>query len=234
MLKDKSIRNAVIIDSVVFVAWLSFVLIFANYDTVGFYFWSGVVGATFAFALALVSRMIERPVASNATTEVNFITAFAAEAYMTIAVIINTIFVFLSNVDYPIFIPVFVNMVLFVVFVGLRIYAKSYQKRVTEMANKATNKILPYVNISRQLGIAMSIADSPVVKKRLVLLKESVDYGNTITSSSSKMYDDEFMLKVEQIQAALQKNAPDEEVIKLIEEAEKAWRCRTSIISATK
>ena len=234
MLRDKSIRNALIIDTVVFVAWLALVLIFADYDTVGIYFWAGVIGTTFAYVVALVSRLLERPMASNAITEVNFITALGAEAYLVITTVINTIFVLLANVDWPIFVPVFVNLILFVVFFAARLYAKSYQDRITTMANVTTNKTLPHVNMSRQLGIAMSIAKSPVVKKQLVALKESVDYGNTISSSSSRGYDDEFLNKIDEIQNAIRSNCPDEQVLKLIDDADVIWKCRTSIITATK
>lgn len=234
MPRRKGVKNALIIDSLVFFAWAGLVLLFADYDTVRANFWVGVIGATLAYVVALASRLLEKPVSSNSATEIGFISAFAAEIYLSCAMVINTVFILLEKVNLNIYIPVFVNVTVLLIFISVSIHAKSYQERVVEIANATTNRTYQHVNISRQVGVVLSIAEDPDVKKRLVLLKESIDYSDTNSSAYSQNYENEFLQIMEQIQSALRNNCHNDEVLKMIDDAEKVWKCRTSVVTAIK
>lgn len=232
-MEGKGIKLSLIIESLIWFAWCAIILVFANYDKAGFYFWAGLICGTIAFGISVVSKLMIKPKNNRTTTEVSFISIFATEAFFVIELVINTIFVLIADAEYKA-IVVIVNTVILIVFVATRLYADSYLKNTANVAAQTVAKMQPIANVSRQLGYLLSIANTPETKKKLRLLKENVDYSNNVSAYFTREYEERFLLVLSQVQTSIESNMDEVEIIRRIDEADRTWKGRNSIIATTK
>ena len=232
-MESKGIKLTLIVETLIWIAWCAIILIFADYDKVGFYFWTGLICGTIAFAISIVSKLMIKPKNNRTTTEVSFISLFTTEAFFVLALVINTIFVLIATGEYNAIVVV-VNAIIIIVFVAVRLFSGEYLKHTADVAAQSVAKMQPVANISRQLGYLLAIANTPETKKRVRLLKENVDYSNNVSAYFTSEYEERFMLCLSQVQAAIESNMDETEVIRRIEEADKIWKGRNSVLAATK
>ena len=55
-MEGKGIKLLLITESLIWFAWCAIILVFANYDKAGFYFWAGLICGTIAFGISVVSK----------------------------------------------------------------------------------------------------------------------------------------------------------------------------------
>ena len=232
-MESKGIKLALIIETLIWIAWCAIVLVFADYDKVGFYFWAGLICETVAFAISVVSKMLIKPKNNRTTTEVSFISIFSTEAFFAIELLVNTIFVLIADAEYNVIVVV-VNVIILIVFVALRLFSGEYLKNTADISAQSVAQMQPIANISRQVGYLLAIANTPETKKRVRLLKENIDYSNNVSAYFTREYEERFLLVLSQVQTSIESNMDEVEIIRRIDEADRTWKGRNSIIATTK
>lgn len=177
-----SIKKSSIIELLLFIGWCLVVLVFADYDRAGFYFWGGFCFGVISFVVAGVSLLLIKITNNKNTTEINYIPVYYTSVYLLVSLIINTLFVFLVTGKYNIILVV-LNLVVLVAFISIRLYTSDYITRVDRQTRYSADKISPISSISTQLATLLSITTDSDIKKQLHKLREMVDYSSNVSQA---------------------------------------------------
>lgn len=230
---NDSIRKIFIIELLLFIGWCVVVLAFADYDRAAFYFWGGFGFGVFAFIVAAISFLYTNIISNRNTTEINYIPVYITSVYLIAAIIVNTYFAFREKGKLNV-ILVSVNLLLFIVFIGLRLYTDDYQIRVDKQTVHSATKIKPITTISAKLGILVSMATDADVKKQLLKLKETVDYSSNVSQGFSEESENLFLLQLNQIETMISEKQDKELISKKIQESMVVWKSRNNVVSTIK
>lgn len=151
--------------------------------------------------------------------------------YFAVAIIANTIFVLTENGGFNKYLIVF-NLVIAAVYVILTIYAETYSKRVAGQLELTEQKTHNTAMISEKLGVLLSVVDDDEIKKKIMSLKESVDYSSNI--SSEKTNESEKLMEdcLDEVKDLIVKQSDKAMISNKIREAEIIWKTRTSAASS--
>jgi hypothetical protein len=226
-------KNLYIIELLLFIGWCVIVLAFADYEKARFYFWGGFGFGFLDFVIAglslfLIKRRINRNVA-----EISYIPVYYTTIFLLVSIIINTYFIFRIAGKFNI-ILVALNLVILVSFIAIRLNTEGYVERVDEQTKYSAEKLRPVTSISSQLAIILSATTDSDIKKRLLKLKEMVDYSSNVSQGFSENTQNLFLLQLNQLQSLILEHKDNDEINKKIQEATLTWETRNSVISTIK
>lgn len=228
-----SIKKSSIIELLLFIGWCLVVLVFADYDRAGFYFWGGFCFGVISFVVAGVSLLLIKITNNKNTTEINYIPVYYTSVYLLVSLIINTLFVFLVTGKYNIILVV-LNLVVLVAFISIRLYTSDYITRVDRQTRYSADKISPISSISTQLATLLSITTDSDIKKQLHKLREMVDYSSNVSQAFLENSQNLFLLQLNQIQSLIIEHKSNDEITNKIQEATVTWKTRNSMSSTIK
>lgn len=230
MKKNNSINSTLIIELLVFIGWCVSVVLFTNFKYVGFNFWCAFSGTVFAFLATGISLITVKQSQNANDTEVSFIPIIISIIYLLGAVIFNGIFIFGMYVFLSRTLVIF-NIIWFVMLVGGRLSADNYLNRVEMQTEKISAGVSNVGNISTSISMIVSKATEPELKKELLKLKESVDYSSNISQSYTVEFENQMLDELDEINAMLDGNFSNEEIIAKIRSTGKLWKTRNSMNS---
>lgn len=228
-----SIKKISIIKLLLFISWCVVVLVFADYDRAGFYFWGGFSFGFISFVVAGTSLLFIKITNNRNTTEINYIPVYYTSIYLLVSIIINTYFVFRATGKYNIILVV-LNLVILIAFITIRLYSDDYIARVDKQTRHSAEKIRPISSISSQLATLLSVTTEPDIKKQLHKLKETVEYSSNVSQGFLVDSQDLFLLQLNQIQSLIVERKDKDEIYKKIQEATVTWNTRNSLASTIK
>jgi hypothetical protein len=233
MKESDVIKKLSIIELLLFISWCVVVLVFADYDRAGFYFWGGFGFGVLSFIVAGVSLLYVKIKNNRNTTEINYIPVYYTALYLIVTVIIDTCFAFrvagTNNV-----ILVIINLALLVAFIALRIFSDDLVSRVDKQTIYSEEKIRPITSISSQLAAIVCVSTDPEIKQQVLKLKEMVDYSSNVSQEFSENLQNLFQLKLNQIESLIVEHKDKDMISKEIEEATIVWKTRNSVVSTIK
>lgn len=232
-MKNQIIKKIFLGKGLVFACWLAMFLVFADFDNGGFYLWGGFGFCTFAFIVAATSLYFVDIKTNRSLTEINTIPVYYTGIYLTVTVIVNSIFIIRTAGEYNSILMLF-NFIAFVVFMGVRMSTDSYVNDVNNQIEYTNEKMGKVSAISSNLGILISSTANEDIRKQLLKLKENVDYGNSLTSHFTESTEREFLAKLDEIKSMIDLNSEEESINKCIEEISLMWQKRTSLSSTIK
>lgn len=230
---NDSIKKISIIELLIFIGWCVVVLVFAEYDRAGFYFWGGFSFGFLSFIIAGVSLLLIKAKNNRNTTETSYIPVYYTAVYLLTSIIINTYFVFRATGRLNIILVV-LNAVILVLFITIRLFTDGYVERVDNQTRHSATKIRPVTSISSQMAILLSITTNPDIKKHLLSLKEIVDYSSNVSQGFSEDSQNLFLIQLNHIQSLISQQKDKEEIIEKIQEATVIWKTRNSVVSTIK
>ena len=233
MQKKDHLKNLFLIELLLFIGWCVVVLVFADYDRAGFYFWGGFGFGLLSFIVAGVSLLLTKTTSNRNTTEINFIPVYYTSVYLLVSIIINTYFIFRVTGKFNIILVV-LNLTVLTAFVAIRLYINDYVARVDKQTKHSEEKIMPITTISSHLATILSVTTDPDIKKQLLKLKEMVDYSSNVSQGFLESSQKHFLLQLNQIQSLIVEKQDKEEINKKIQEATVTWQTRNSIGSTIK
>lgn len=230
---NDGIKKISMIELLLFISWCVVVLVFADYDRAGFYFWGGFGFGFLSFIVAGVSLLRIKTNNNRNTTEISYIPVYYTALYLIVAVIINTYFIFRVEGKRNVILVV-TNLVLLVAFIAVRLYSEDLVSRVDEQTIHSAEKIRPITSISSQLATILCVTTDPDIKQQVLKLKETVDYSSNVSQGFSENSQNLFLLQLNQIESLIVEHKDKDVISKKIQEATVIWKTRNSVASTIK
>lgn len=222
---SKNSYKVMAVDFAALLVWLICVLVFTDFSTVGFYYKCGIACTVVAVIIAVVSIVLIQPESNINTMEINAIPLFGSQAYVFITMIVNTIFVIIKDANNN-KIPVAVNLILLIIFIGSRIFTNSYGEQVDSLATEVAQKIEPVKNVKAKMSELLAVSSDADIKKAVLKLKELVDFSGNMSSDNTYDIEMNFYDSVNDIIGKIKDNADKDEILKDIEDAVVMWKTR--------
>ena len=210
--------------------WTVSILVFVDFEDAGFYFWGGLCFGLIAIILGAVVNAFISSRANRNTTEIEMLPIYVTAVYVVISVIFNAIFVYLKDGDYNIAIPV-VNVVAMVAYMAVIYSLGQYADRVVATGNAVGSKTSKYGMITTKMAQLLGMCKDPDVKKRVLDLKQKVDYSNNLSQEVSVYEEEDFYNVITNIESMLVDGSSKEDIMSLIDEADNIWKTRNSKLS---
>ena len=227
-MRDKnSINKIFLLEALIFAGWCIAIAVTVKPDLIGFNFWCALAFSIVAFILSFVSVAGMRISSNRNLTEINALPLIASIAYLVAAVAFNSIFIFGIYFGFRAVLVV-VNVLVLIAFASYRLFTNNYASHIEALSEQITAKTSDAAFISSKIaGIAGKISDEDM-RKRVLKLKETVDYSTNITQAWAVGIQDEFLLELNILETMLDegcsKAAFDEKMSKL----EAVWKSRNS------
>ncbi len=227
----KTVKNELIIVGVLFAGWLICGLVLADYDSAGFYYWAGFAFGLISVCVVAASCLLQKDI--SATTEVDAIPAIISLGYIAISFILNIIFMIQEDGENN-KVLVVLNVVLLLAFILLFYYSCGYKNRVADQLDLTVEKTANTTQIASLVAALMTQVNDPDIKKRLHSFKEKIDYSNNISQNFSLEAEEKLIGELNEIKRSLGDDASKDKVISMIDEAEKTWSMRNSMVSTVR
>lgn len=210
--------------------WAFSILIFTDFEDAGFYYWGGFAFGLIAIILGAIVNLFISSRSNRNTTEIEMIPVYVTAVYVVASVIFNAVFVYLKDGNYNIAIPV-VNVI---AIVGYLVYIhglSSYADRVVATGNAVGGKTSKYGAISTQMAKILGMCNDPDIKKKVLELKQKVDYSNNLAQDAVVYEEQDFYNTLLGLENMLADGSSKEEIFALIDEADGIWKIRNSKLS---
>lgn len=225
-MKRSSILNKImLLETVIAVAWAAILLGFTDFKEVGFYFWGGFACTILAYVLCIGSLFLLQMRENRNLTEINVIPVWASLAYLGVTVLVNSVFVAMKDGDSPKPL-VIINVILLIAFLALRMFTDNYADRVDRQTNRVVEKIQPVAQVSARVAAIISMANNQEVKKRLIKLKEIIDYSSNVSQVAGEQKEAQILVQLGYLENLIRSNAEEQVIFDKIEEATATWRSR--------
>ncbi|MBR5968985.1 MAG: hypothetical protein IK016_01420 [Lachnospiraceae bacterium] len=227
-MNNKTSRMAVVSELSVFVVWLVFVVTMSKgiYSTGRFF--TTIICGLLSFGVAIASVFFVSGRRRRNLTEVRALPVLFSAVYLLIALIVNAVFL-LNMGDSQIRMQIIINTVLLAFFAVIFIGSGEYLRHVEVQTEKVIEKTGQLSDISMRLGSIISLSKDEEIKRRVLSLKEKVDYSGNITQSKTADLQNEFGALLMRIEETVQVSGSSEKVSALIDEAERIWSARNAV-----
>ncbi|MCR4788395.1 MAG: hypothetical protein K5888_07410 [Lachnospiraceae bacterium] len=228
----KTIKNELIVCGVLFIGWLICGLVMADYDSAGFYYWAGFAFGLISVCAVAVSCLLQKN-GSSASTEVDAVPTIISLGYIAISFILNIFFMIQGDGDNN-KVLVVLNILLLLAFILLFYFSCGYKNRVADQLDLMVDKTTNTTQIVSLVAALLAQANDPDIKKRLHSFKEKIDYSPNISQNFSLDAEEKLIGELNEIKQSLGDNASKDKVLSMIDEAEKTWSTRNSMISTVR
>lgn len=252
-MKSRMMRIALAVEVLVLIAWLVFVILISKdiYETE--FFSVTLICGVIAFTASIGLLFYLSGRANRALTEVRAISIIISVFYLLVALIINSVFLIAARALRPQVVEkalqpgiisdkpgallallvdrnviIIINVVLLASYIILCIGVGEYYHRANRQTRKIVEKVLQPGIISNKLGALLALPIDQDVRKRLLTLKEHVDYSSNMTQFHTADYQDRMEQVLDQIESSISANEGPDKLISFIDQAEQIWGMRNS------
>jgi hypothetical protein len=214
------------------IAVIGLIWCFGIYTIAGFYDPRGKIeGSMFCgvlvIALAILYLLVLRGPGRAATTEVGGVGIYFTTVYLLAGLGINTVFVLVQHGGFG-NILIFLNLVVDAAYLISVMYLEKDHGRLERQVDTVEIKQSRSEEISKKLGTLLGIVEEGDLRKRLLSLKETVDYSSNITTEKTAVPEKQMLDCLDELMALLLKQEEKTVVEKKIHEAELIWKMRSS------
>ena len=230
MKKENYVTILSIVETMASVAWIIIVLLFAKIDEPEFFLWGGFIFAIIGFVLTFAGMFYFSGKRKQIGVEIAFAPYYFLCVYYVASLLLNTIFAIRYDGEPNKF--VFVgNLILYVVYGSILLYANSYVAHMTGVNEKISAKTSKHDNYRMNLSNLVTMANTKEVKDSLKKLKELVDYSGNVSVAWAENHETLFIDKLNEIYILMSKNAPDAEIIAVVQQATDIWKNRNIVVT---
>ena len=222
----KQFKNTIIAASILALIWIVVSLLLSDIYWGGFILGIIAIGITLGYMLFFRTRSVRNE-------EVDYIPLICAAGYLTVALIMNTIFMLVGN-DNSVKLLILLNILLILIFAAVIFFAGRYADGVAEKSEVLIEKKKNTANASLIVSSILAISTDPDVKKALKDLKARIDYSSNVTQAITQSAEDDFISKIQEIRDAVAGNADKSEILNLISQADRIWSERNALHASVK
>ena len=106
-----------------------------------------------------------------------------------------------------------------------------YADRVVAVSSAVGSKTSRYGMITTKMAQLLGMCKDPDVRKRVLDLKQKVDYSNNLSQEVSVYEEEDFYNVITNIESMLVDGSSKEDIMSLIDEADNIWKTRNSKLS---
>ncbi len=228
---DKSIFAIVL--GIFALLWCLVVLVFVDQKHAGFDYWGGFAFGLIAILAALIANIVIKLRANRASLEISMIPVPVSITYLLFGVIFNGYFVYEKIGDHKTIIVV-VNVLALVAYLVLMYYLMAYTSRVTELSDRISDKAYQITEIKSEIGVLLALCGSGEVRDKILALKTKVDYSDNLAQAVTQDEENLFFSQIKGIENLIRSKAADEDILKLISEAEDTWKIRNAKLTTAR
>lgn len=219
----------------------------------------GVFGAVWALAVLILAGMRRPAIPFAGSLLFGIVATVIAVIYLSyfrfspgrqaveqgaLSVIVTVAYVVISLVANTALIPVewggfnryllIGNAVINAAYMIVILYVEQDTRRLKGQLDRTEQKTAAAVSISGRLGSLLGVAEGDEVRRRLLKLKEAVDYGTNISTVETEALEQQMALYLDELMGLLMANSREELIMEQIRQAEQCWKIRSNIASSTK
>lgn len=225
-MKNKNLRIIFGLTTLVFVAWLAVVCLYADREQNALCFWLSVGFMTLTFLLSTVSLYLTDFKSDSGMAEINVLPVFCSLAYFGASFGINTVFVVLE-LDSDVFHTI-LNLIILIAFVTCRVFIPNYLDKAAHKAEIVKQKTGNTARISKQIGALMQYAENEEIRIALRSLKEHVDYSDNVGSLDAAEAEEKIMARLFELKDMLEQKRETQIILKQISEVLTLWKERSA------
>ena len=207
--------------------WALAILILAGMRDPVIHFAGSLSFGVIAVALAVTYLSFLRLAPGRQAVEPGALSIIVTVVYVLILLGINTALIPVNLGGFNRYL-IIGNIIIDVVYVVLILYVEHDTRRLKEQLDCTEAKTAASVDISEKLGALLGIAEDEEIRSRLLKLKEMVDYGTNITTTSTTAQEQRMAGYLDELMNLLMANSRKELVIEKIQQAQRCWEMRSS------
>lgn len=234
-MKVKQLRSrfsSMIFVLIIAAIWNLLVFTLSDPDKREFLFWGGYAYAMIAFAITAVMTLFikgDKDASISSRTPALIYTG----AYFIVSLILNTIFVCISEGDNRV-VVVLPNIIILLVYAAAMVFAFYVTGRIAQNDKELYTGAAILDGLAIQISGMASLCENAQVKAELKVLGEAVEYSNIIGNSSTRELEDRFRSQVIEIQAMIDEEEEVEVILKKIKSAKITLKSRNTMLSVSK
>ncbi|MEE1099959.1 MAG: hypothetical protein U0K86_00560 [Agathobacter sp.] len=230
MKKNNSTTILPIIVGMISIVWIICILLLANIDGIEFFLWSGFSFAVTGFVLTFLGMKYFASRINDIGVEISIAPCWILSIFFLVTTNVNTIFVIKYDGEINVFV-IIVNLILYVIYASILLYANSYVNHMIEIDAKIAEKTSSNDDYRMKVSMLMGMAKTPAVKSSIQSLKDLIDYSNNTSGLWAGGTEKLFMEKLDQINVLIAQNEPDEAIISQVNCATEIWKRRNVVIT---
>ena len=207
--------------------WIIILFISVDLDSVGFYFWGGVVFGLIANAISAYMCYLVNAKTDRNTTEASGILTVISVGYLFLATILNSVYAIKQEGEHDKFL-IILNLVLTAGYVIGMMSAGSNVERIRQQVELSIEKTTNTNQISMQLGKLLGIVSEQSLRAKIYSLKEKVDYSTNVSNSNAVYNENNIIYALQEVELLVM-NMNYDEADKKIAQIEIMWNERNSI-----
>lgn len=229
-MKDKnSISKILVIETLIFVGWCAAIFATLKTDLIGFNFWFAFAFGIITFVASFVSIVRIKISCNRNLTEINALPFVVTVIYFAASLALNSIFIFRLYFGFRM-ILVLGDFILLTAFAAYRLFTNNYSSHVENLTDKVEDKVADVRRISSVIaGIAGKTSDAER-KKRILKLKETVDYSTNMTQSRLYEIQEEFLLELNKLETMIDEGCGADAFNDKMNRIESMWKSRNTTV----
>lgn len=160
------------------------------------------------------------------TDEIQYTSLVYTDVYLFVVLAINFI---VSQTNYKLSYTIFINLVCLCIYLGLIIFSHSYATSTDTKVNLVESNVQTHHALSQKMGEILACATDPDVKKRLLELKQFLDYSNASSNQSKLVVENELYDQLNELQALLDEKTDTSRIIEHIDKLMTNVKTRNAI-----
>ena len=207
-------KNAVIVSGLLFVVWFTAMISFGTASWLPLNFYTALAFGSFSLTVSLIYLLVFAT-AKSKTNEIRYIPVVLIMAYLVISLAVNFLFCFYITGIQTIF---FLNVLLLCTAVGGIFFSEKYVRGVERKVGILEDKQSIQKFLSQRVGKAILLSKDEEVKKKLLSLKELVDYSNALSIRASEEIERALCFQFDTLENMLLQGADRAKILERIEE----------------
>lgn len=234
-MKAKQLRSrfsSMIFVFIIAAIWNLLVFVLSDPDKREFLFWGGYAFAMLAFVITAVMTLFikgDKDASISSRTPALVYTC----AYFIVSLILNTIFVCISEGDNRV-VVVLPNVIILLVYAAVMVFAFYVTGRIAQNDKELYGGAAILDGLAIQISGMASLCEDAQVKSELKVLGEAVEYSNIIGNDSTKELETRFRSQIIEIQAMIDEEEEAETILKKIKSAKITLKSRNTMLSVSK
>ena len=157
MKKNNSTTILPIIVGMISIVWIICILLLANIDGIEFFLWSGFSFAVTDFVLTFLGMKYFASRINDIGVEISIAPCWILSIFFLVTTNVNTIFVIKYDGEINVFV-IIVNLILYVIYASILLYANSYVNHMIEIDAKIAEKTSSNDDYRMKVSMLMGMA----------------------------------------------------------------------------
>lgn len=148
------------------------------------------------------------------TDEIQYASLVYTDVYLVLVLAINFI---VSQTNYKLSYTIFINLICLCIYAGLIMFSHNYATSTDAKVSMVEGSVQTHRALSQKMGEVLASATDLDVKKRLLELKQFLDYSNASSNQSKLVIENELYDQLNELQTLLAEKTDTSRIIEQID-----------------